>query len=253
MITVTVALALSASAGLASASVVSSGLSNFDNVEVISSLNTNAGQGFMHSSQMLGGQARTPVAGASYNGSAAWGNGAGGFAAAVAGPTPNLDTFDGLVQGYAGGAATQLGDTWSTIEFSGTNGAGNQFVQVNYFSNTGSSMDAAGSGFPEIGMAAGVGFFVAEGQDSIDVGPFTFLSATFGFFDLSGNFIGSADISGNNFSDANGLAAIGILNAQGAGIAGNIGEMFISIEYVPTPSSAALLGLGGLVAARRRR
>ena len=203
---------------------------------------------------------RAIVANDTYNASAGWGNGTG-FAPVVIDGTgaavPHNGTFDGTTENYAGGLPTQLGDTWGVAEFSGTATNGNEFVQISFFTLGGQTMDAASAGFAQIGMAAGVGFFVSEGQDSLTVDGtgFNFIAAEFGFFGGTGSFLGSADITSNDFSDANGLGAIGILNATNAGIAGNIAEMFIYIEYetIPTPASAALLGLGGLVAIRRRR
>lgn len=246
-----------AAAGLASADFVTQ---DAQDVTVINSLDTSISGSF----QSLAGQAgnRSIVGGSSYNASGGWGD-ASGYAPVVSvasAAVPHNGTFDGLSEAYAGGAATQLGDTWGVAEFSGTATNGNEYVQISFFSLTGTTMDAyaaTGNAYDRIGMAAGVGFFTSEGQDSLDVAEpgFTFLSASFGFFDLSGSYLGAADVSSNNFSDASGLGAIGILNANNAGLAGNIGEMFIYIEYeaVPSPASVSLIALGGLVATRRRR
>lgn len=76
--------------------------------------------------------------------------------------------------------------------------------------------------------------------------------------DTAGGSLGAFDITGgaNDFTTTTSLGGIALIGLGGADIAGfGVGSLGLqwTYEIVPAPASAALFGLGGLAAARRRR
>jgi len=106
------------------------------------------------------------------------------------------------------------------------------------------------------------GLFFSQPIDSISVG---FCGDSSGLsevdaFDSQGNFITGAVVSGGTLNlktvTLSGLAGLGVTSiaAISPGSFGDwVGVVSITFTYVPAPASVALLGMGGLVAARRRR
>ncbi len=120
-------------------------------------------------------------------------------------------------------------------------------------------VDAANAGAGFTTWRADVGT-IAGGTDGlgIDLAPgesFSVLSAAFVAFNSTGGSLGTFALSVDN-SDAAQLAGLAVIGLGGADIAGfdlaGI-EMQWTYEIVPAPASAALLGLGGFAAIRRRR
>ncbi|MBX3409566.1 MAG: PEP-CTERM sorting domain-containing protein [Phycisphaeraceae bacterium] len=190
----------------------------------------------------------------------------------------NFEWFESFQDGPAGLPES----TWDTVTYEFRSAA--QIVNGNF--------NLGAIGFNQPGthsgshVAGGLDFFtfsipaVANPGDSLTIRMTAGLTGTsmtdteIALYDLStGNKIAENDdfgglglFSGLNFSDTNPLAAGGYLlvtggfntifpaNLDGAFIAGtNAGTYELDIRYVPTPGALALMGMGGLVAARRRR
>ncbi|MBX3364604.1 MAG: PEP-CTERM sorting domain-containing protein [Phycisphaeraceae bacterium] len=80
-------------------------------------------------------------------------------------------------------------------------------------------------------------------------------SASFTVFNTTGAVLGTFGLT-VNASTGTTLGGVGVVGLGGANIAGfNLSGMELQWHYeiIPAPSSVALLGLGGLLAARRRR
>ncbi len=181
--------------------------------------------------------------------------GAGGFAIATLGAVD--DTFDGAAQVIGGGivAGTHTGAA-ETNTFGGAGSSGT----ITFGLSTDADELAPG-GFTVGGLPADtLGIFVGAnaGGNPLDSTPGIVVSlATVELFDAAGS-VGLFDITafGNFTAGAGGTwdGSVGVsfgAGSAGAGITGY--EFSITGTTLPTPASAALLGLGGLVAVRRRR
>ncbi len=193
--------------------------------------------------------------GDTYRVGAAWINAAGTSGARWvnnAAIDPSLNTFDGITEFYAGGAATQLGFQAAVAEFEGVLPNGNNFLQISIFSAGGQDINATGAGFPQLIMTLGEGVFVGDPVDTLfpKPGGVSIVSIDFGFFN-GATFLGSAS-GGDVASTATDLDIFGFVNV---GTLGPITEMFLFVEYskIPTPGALGLFGIAGLAAFRRRR
>jgi hypothetical protein len=119
------------------------------------------------------------------------------------------------------------------------------------FAATGSMTDT------EIALYDGLGNLVAT-NDDIGSGPF-YSQLTFGAADPvaapgTPGFDGATLAAGSYTLVTGGYNTVFAPTLSGAHVAGtNAGNYSLSLQYVPAPSAMALLGLGGLVATRRRR
>lgn len=118
---------------------------------------------------------------------------------------------------------------------------------------------AAGPGNPFVAWRMDVGSN-AGGTDTIDIalnpGEFVnFLGSGFNAFTSAGAALGSFAMTLDNAAgnSASGLAVLGLGGADIAGFDVGSIQLFWTYEIVPAPASMALLGLGGLIAAGRRR
>lgn len=181
--------------------------------------------------------------------------GTGGFAIATVGAV--TDTFNGLSQatgtGIIGGTHTGIAEV-NTFGGAGSTG----FIRFGLTS----PVEMAPSGFNVGGQPANrAGYFLGAnaGGSPVDFANGVVVSlATIELLDTSGASLGVSDITAfANFTAGAGGTWDGSLGvAFGVGSAGiGIGGYIITINgtLVPTPATAALLGLGGLVAVRRRR
>lgn len=227
-------LALCASAGFAIAgptfNVSEASISDFGNAPL-----TPSGDGYFH------------VAGL---------GGAGGFAFATLGAVD--DTFDGLSQvigvGIVDGTHTAIAET-DTFAGAGSSGA-------IMFGLNSDGTDFAPTGFTVGGLTADAfGIFVGAnaGANPLDSSPAILVSlATVELFDAAGGSLGVSDITAfSNFTAGAGGTwdgSMGVAFGSGSAGAGIVGyKVTIEGTLVPAPASAALLGLGGIVALRRRR
>lgn len=187
------------------------------------------------------------------------------------------DTADTVITLFsnAGGAISvgpvshTIGGTDATTDAFGTgvsissadvdNGNGTRTVTITWAADAWANLIPTGAnigGDPIIQ----IGFELGEnnaGTNFVDPSLYGGLTTTDGTFDLLGSG-GSVLFSGTFFTtdQGTGFSGLTFVNAGGAdlstfGIAG--ARATITYDVVPTPASAALLGLGGLVAARRRR
>ncbi len=182
--------------------------------------------------------------------------GAGGFAFATLGAVE--DTFDGLGQNIG---ADLIAGTHDGLAETNTFGAPGSTGTIS-FGITGSNGELAPAGFNVGGLPADTaGYFLGAnaGANPLDSTPGIVVSSAFiELFDASGTSLLNADITGfANFTAGAGGTWDGSLGVSfGAGSAGaGIATYVVTINgtTLPTPASAALLGLGGLVAVRRRR
>lgn len=120
-------------------------------------------------------------------------------------------------------------------------------------------VDAANAGAGFTSWRADVGT-IAGGTDGLGIAlgggeSFSVLSATFVAFSSTGAPLGAFPMSLDS-SDGAQLAGLAVIGIGGGDIAGfDLAGVELQWEYeiVPAPASAALLGLGGFAAARRRR
>lgn len=182
--------------------------------------------------------------------------GAGGFAFSTLGAVDDL--FDGAGQNI--GADLIAGTHDGLAETDTFAGAGSTGTIT--FGITGSNGELAPAGFTVGGFAADTaGYFLGAnaGGNPVDSVPAILVSSAFiELFDSSGASLLNADITGfGNFTAGAGGTWDGSLGVSfGAGSAGaGIATYVVTVNgtLVPAPASAALLGLGGLVAVRRRR
>ena len=97
---------------------------------------------------------------------------------------------------------------------------------------------------------------LAAGTDAIDfANPITVMSSGFSIFNSVGGSLGTFALTLNG-STASSVAGVGVVGLGGGDIGGfdlaRI-QLFWTVEIIPAPGTASLIGLGGLVAMRRRR
>lgn len=177
-----------------------------------------------------------------------------------------------------GSPTTQLGNEYQYVGTEGTNTDGSLFVQIDMFSNDGSPIGASAFGLDTFALAVGLQAFLGGPADnplSIDLAPgeqVVITNAFWGFvappvpgstderllgFNVT-SFVGQTGAGGGelDFFVQVGLGTVtGPDPADVAGFLANTDQTVLNIDYIiiPTPAGAAVLGLGGLVAARRRR
>ena len=173
----------------------------------------------------------------------------------------------GIADSTAGAGATSIGFGIDGSEIFSENtvtdnGGGNFDIEIRLFT---SGPDIAPGGFagPNGGALDTAGFFLGgnAGGDPFEFSDAVFNnSATLDFLDGTGASLlgGAADISGfANFTDGPGGTWDGGLGVTfGAGSAGLGAVEYVfngNFTKIPAPGAAALFGLGGLAAARRRR
>lgn len=178
-----------------------------------------------------------------------------GFAIATLGAV--TDTFDGASQAIGSGI---IGGTHTGIAEVNTFGGAGSTGMIQF--GLTSTVEMVPTGFTVGGQTANrAGFFVGAnaGGNPVDFANGVVVSlATIELFNTAGTSLGLSNITSfANFTAGAGGTWDGSLGvAFGAGSAGlSIGAFIVTIEgtLVPTPATASLLALGGLVAVRRRR
>lgn len=137
----------------------------------------------------------------------------------------------------------------------------------NYTFDTVGSTDVIG-GFnadTELGLWDAAGTLIDEDDDGAGVGFFSLISAPLtagvyylGISEFNSDFENGFTNIGTAFDGTDDMNAVLNVNAvfAGGGVAGaSLAQetLFFKVTVTPAPASAALLGLGGLVATRRRR
>lgn len=144
---------------------------------------------------------------------------------------------------------------WENPEFTFDGSA--QFTDLGSFQQSLSQIDLIGSDFDtEIAIYSADGMLIdnnddfsglQSGVDSLALAEGNYIVVIGGFNSFFGDGLAFAGANGGNF----------VLNFDGVNIANGLtnGDDFagFTFQVVPTPASAAILGLGGLVATRRRR
>lgn len=178
-----------------------------------------------------------------------------------------MSAHPGAVVGSGGGNAFYPGSTGHVYTRVQDLGGGHLFIQANYFSTDASGNveiwvptgATSSNGVPFTSWRFDVGTLGA-GTDEIDFGADTIVSINATgqtVFDNTGASVGTFALSVDNaVIGGSSVSGVGVVGLGGGDIGGfNVGEyaLFWDVTITPAPSSIALLGLGGLVATRRRR